>query len=214
MKTFAIFDFDGTLFDSVEDVMICLNGALAKHGFPTLNHEEYINRLGGNVDQIVSLILKDKNTAQNIEIVKETYEGLYEASPKENTLPFEGIKELLLELQERNVPLAINSNRGVDSISYFVDKLLSEIDFVAIEGYGLDCPSKPDSCGVERICRKFDVAKDDLIYVGDSSTDIKTAQNAEVDCLIVNWGYGFPQDYKNEYPLEVIENPSQILKYF
>ena len=182
--------------------------------FPALDHDEYIKRLGGNINQVVSLVLEDNNTAQNIDLIRKTYKKHYDESPKENTIPFEGIKEVLLELQGKNIQLAINSNRSVDSIGFFVDKYLSEIDFLAIEGYGLDCPSKPSPCGVERICRKFNVAKDEMIFVGDSLTDIKTARNAEIDCLIVKWGYGFQEDYESDYPLEAIENPSQILYYF
>lgn len=214
MKRFAIFDFDGTLFDSIEDVMICLNEALSKHGFPTLTHDEYVKRLGGNIDEIVSLVLKDNNTAENIEMVKETYWEIYEASPKENTLPFDGVKDVLVELQSRNISLAIHSNRGTDSIKYFLDRHWPDIEFAAIEGHNPAYPSKPRPCAVKRMCSKFKVTKDEQIYIGDSSTDIKTAQNAEIDCLIVKWGYGFQEDYENDYPLEIIEDASQILKYF
>ncbi|MBR4448398.1 HAD family hydrolase [Methanobrevibacter sp.] len=214
MKRFAIFDFDGTLFDSIDDVRICLNEALSRHGFPTLTHDEYVKRLGGNIDEIVSLVLKDKNTAENIEMVKETYWEIYGASPKENTLPFDGVKDVLLELQSRNISLAIHSNRGTDSIRHFIDKHWPDIDFAAIEGHNPAYPSKPSPCAVKRMGRKFKVTKDEQIYIGDSSTDIETAKNAEIDCLIVKWGYGFQEDYENEYPLEIIEDASQILKYF
>ena len=214
MKRFAIFDFDGTLFDSIDDVVICLNEALSKHGFPTLTHDEYVKRLGGNIDEIVSLVLKDKNTAENIELVKDAYWEIYGASPKENTLPFDDVKEVLVELQEKGVLLAIHSNRGPDSIKHFINKYWPDIDFAAIEGHNPAYPSKPRPCAVKRMRRKFKVTKDEQIYIGDSSTDIETAKNAEIDCLIVKWGYGFQEDYENDYPLEIIEEASQILKYF
>ena len=86
MKRLAIFDFDGTLFDSVWDVVICFNRALEIHGFPTLTHEEYLDRLGGNIDEIVSLVLKDKNTAENMELVKTTYAKMYSDSPQYQTI--------------------------------------------------------------------------------------------------------------------------------
>ncbi len=214
MKRFAIFDFDGTLFDSIDDVVICLNEALSKNGFPTLTHDEYVKRLGGNIEEIVSLVLKDNNTAENIEKVKRTYWEVYHASPKENTLPFEGIRDVLVELQKRKVLLTIHSNRGTDSIRYFIDKYLPDIDFAAVEGHDPAYPSKPNPCSVKKMRTKFNVTNDEQIYIGDSSTDIKTARNAEIDCLIVKWGYGFQEDWENEYPLETIVDPSQILKYF
>lgn len=214
MKRFAIFDFDGTLFDSIDDVVVCLNEALSKNGFPTLTHDEYVKRLGGNIEEMVSLVLKDNNTAENIEKVKRTYWEVYHASPKENTLPFEGVRDVLVELQKRRILLAIHSNRGTDSVRYFIDKHLPGIDFAAVEGHDPAYPSKPSPCAVRWMRRKFNVSRDEQIYIGDSSTDIKTARNAEIDCLIVKWGYGFQEDWEDEYPLETISDPSQILKYF
>ena len=214
MKKLAIFDFDGTLFNSVDDVVICFNKALAIHNFPTLTFEEYIERLGGNIDEIISLILKDQNTAENIELIKETYNGIYSESSKENTLPFPEVKEVLESLQEKGTLLAINSNRTTPSIEHFVGQYFSDIRFESIEGHNPAYPSKPNPCGVERIRRNLKVSKEDSIYVGDSSKDIETAKNAEIDCIIVNWGYGNQDDYESDYPLQIIERPSQILKYF
>ena len=72
MKKLVIFDFDGTLFDSVDDVVICFNEALSMHNFPTLTKKEYLEILGGNIDEVVSLILKDRNSKENMELIKET----------------------------------------------------------------------------------------------------------------------------------------------
>ena len=214
MKKLAIFDFDGTLFDSVWDVVTCFNKTLEIHGFPTLTHEEYLDRLGGNIDEIVALILDDNSTPENIELVKTTYEKLYSASPKENTRPFDGTHEVLRALQERGILLAINSNRKNDSISYYVDKFFKDIEFTAIEGHNPDYPSKPSPCGVKRIMGKLKLSKDDVMYIGDTITDIRTAQNAEIDCVLVGWGYGRKEAFKSDYPLEVIDNPYKILNYF
>ena len=214
MKKLAIFDFDGTLFNSVDDVVICLNKALSIHGFPILTHDEYVKRLGGNIDEIVSLVLKDQNSSQNIGLVRKTYDRIYSSSSKENTLPYPKVKEVLETLQDKEVLLSINSNRNTDSINHFVGIAFSDIDFKVVEGHNPDYPSKPNPLGVKRIMEKLMVSKEDSIYIGDSSTDIKTAKNAGIDCLIVEWGYGFQKDYENDYPLEVIDEPSQILKYF
>lgn len=210
MKRLAIFDFDGTLFDSVHDVIICFNKALSMNGFPTLTCEEYIERLGGNIDEIVSLILKDKNSKENIELIKKDYQRLYDNSNKENTLPFPNSLEVLKELQEKNILLAINSNRTTDSIKYFVDKFFKEIDFISIEGHNPDYPSKPNPYGVNNIIKKANAGLDEVIYVGDSKTDIKTAENANIDCILVTWGYGNQADYKNDYVLKVIDDICQL----
>lgn len=214
MKKLAIFDFDGTIFNSIIDVIICFNKALSVNGFPTLTYEEYIEILGGNIDELVSLSLKDKNTPENMELVKNTYDEIYGTSNRENSLPFDGMHEVLLELQKKGILLAINSNRKNDSIKKFIGKYYSDIDFKAIEGHNPAYPSKPRPCGVKKMLHKLKVSKDDAIYIGDSSTDIKTAKNAEIDCVIVKWGYGDPEDYVDEYILDAIEKPSDIFNFF
>lgn len=214
MKKLAIFDFDGTLFNTVDDVIINFNRALKANGFPTLTREEYIERLGGNIDEIVSLILNDRNTPENIELIKKEYGKLYADSKKENSKPFPDILNLLRDLERKDVLIAINSNRTTPSIKLFVEKYLSGIDFLEIEGHNPNYPSKPSPLGVNRIIAKADVSLDEAIYIGDSKTDIKTAQNAGIDCVIVKWGYGNQKDYENEYILGAVDSICEILNYF
>ena len=214
MKKLAIFDFDGTLFNTVDDVIINFNRALKANGFPTLTREEYIERLGGNIDEIVSLILNDRNTPENIELIKREYGKLYADSKKENSKPFPDVLDLLMDLERKDVLIAINSNRTTPSIKQFVEKYLPDIDFLEIEGHNLDYPSKPSPFGVNRIIEKAGVSLDEAIYIGDSKTDIKTAQNAGIDCVIVKWGYGNQKDYEDEYIMGAVDSICEILNYF
>ena len=214
MKKLAIFDFDGTLFNSVDDVVICFDKTLEIYNFPTLTKEEYFECLGGNIDDIVSLVLGKNNSVENIEKVKKTYLDLYNPSPKEHTLPFPEAHECLKKLQEKGVLLAVNSNRLNYSLKYFVEKFFKDIDFVLVEGHNEDYPSKPNPFGVENILRKANVGLDEAVYIGDSKTDIETAQNAGMDCIVVKWGYGNQKDYENDYILEAVDEFGDIQKYF
>lgn len=214
MRKLCIFDFDGTLIDSVDDVVTSFNKALSKYNLPTLTRQDYIGYLGGNIDEIVSLVLRDKSTPENIEIFKKVYLDFYESSKKEATVPFSGAHDVLERLQENDVLLAINSNRFTYSIELFVDRFFSDIDFIAIEGHVMEFPSKPDPHGINEIIKKADVSLDEAIYIGDSITDIETARNAGIDCVIVKWGYGNEADWENDYILESIDEFSQILDYF
>jgi phosphoglycolate phosphatase len=214
MKKLAIFDFDGTLFDSIEDVIICFNKTLTLYEFPTLTREEIIPCLGGNIDEIISLVLGKNNNPQNLEMVKDTYLNFYNSSKKEKTVPFPFTKDLLNELVKKDVKLAINSNRLNYSLEEFVNRYFEDFDFVSIEGHDLINPSKPHPHGVNKIIEKAGVSLDEAIYIGDSSTDILTAKNAGIDCLIVKWGYGNQKDFENDYVLDVVENFNEILNYF
>ena len=214
MKKLAVFDFDGTLLDSVDDVVIAFNRALSMYNRPTLTREDYIGYLGGNIDEIVSMVLGDKSTPENVESFKRVYLDFYESSKKEATLPFPGAHDVLERLQEKDVLLAINSNRFTYSIEYFASRFFDDIDFVAIVGHEMDFPSKPDPYGINKILKEANVSPDDAIYVGDSITDIETARNAGVDCVIVKWGYGNESDWKNDYVLEAVDDFSGILNYF
>lgn len=214
MKMLAIFDFDGTLFDSIEDVLICFNKALALHDFPTLTREGLIPCLGGNIDEIVSLVLGDNYTLENMETVKRTYLELYNSSKKENTVPFPESHRILKELQNRGVLIAVNSNRLNYSLKYFVEKYFHDIDFVSLEGHDIDCPSKPHPHGANRIIEKAGVLAEKAVYIGDSKTDIETARNAGIDCILVRWGYGNRADWENEHILDCISEFSDILNYF
>lgn len=214
MKKLAIFDFDGTIMDSVRDVVIHLNEALSMYGFPTLTSDEYVKFLGGNIDDIVSLVLKDKSSPENLKLVKDTYLDIYYSSDKPNTLPFPKSREILIKLQSKGVILAINSNRFTDSIQSLTDKFFKDIDFSLIMGHDFDYPSKPDPFGVNEIIKNSSVGLDETLYIGDSGTDIQTAKNAGVDCIVVRWGYGNKNDWENDYVLEAIDDFDEIIKYF
>ncbi len=210
MKKLCIFDFDGTLFDSIDDVVSCFNSVLKEYGFPTLTCDEYIPCLGGNIDDIISEVLGKNSSPQNVEIIKEVYLDYYNSSKKEKTVPYPHSEELLRNLQDNNILLAINSNRLTYSLIDFVDKYFPDIDFVLIEGHNVDYPSKPDPWGVNNIINRANVSLDEAVYIGDSITDIKTAKNAGIDCVVVKWGYGEDNAFNHDYPIGVIDDFSQL----
>ena len=213
MKKLFIFDFDGTLFDSVADVVICFNETLDIHNFPTLTREEYLECLGGNIDGIVSLVLGENSTDENVKTVKNTYLNIHDSCKKENTVPFPKASQTLKKLQDRGILLAINSNRLNYSLNEFVEKFFSDIDFLEIEGHDEINPSKPNPYGVEKIIRKAGVDKSEAVYIGDSKSDIQTAKNAGIDCIVVKWGYGNQNDYEDDYILKAIDSYEELFDY-
>ena len=210
MKKLAIFDFDGTILNSSDDVIECFNEALTVNGFDTLTDDEYLEKLGGNIDQTVSLILKDKNTIENMELIKNTYREIYNSSEKENTKPFEGVHETLKSLEEKGILLAIDSNRSTESIKYYVDEFFNDINFSDIRGHDFSNPAKPMACGVKKIMHKLKIPKEETIFIGDTMIDIKTAINGEIDFVLVGWGYGRDDAFKSDYPLKIIDDIKEL----
>lgn len=212
MKKLAIFDFDGTLFDSIHDVLICFNKTLELYDFPALTREKLIPCLGGNIDEITSLVLGENSTPENIEKVKKDYLELYNPSKKELTVPFENAGDVLKKLQDKGILLAVNSNRLTDSLEELVGKYFSDIDFIAIEGHTYANPSKPDPYGANRIIEKANVDASEAVYIGDSITDIETAKNAGIDCILVKWGYAKKEDLENDYPSKIIDDINELVE--
>lgn len=191
MHKLLIFDCDGTLVDTLRDVALCFNQALNENGFPEHPLESYGSFVGGNLEQIIERLLPaDSADKENIESVKATYRLLYQNSKKQNTVPYSGIRESLIELRERGYCIAVNTNKGQDLAEKLLDQLFPDHPFEIIVGYREDRPSKPDPYGVYMIIDELGYSIDDSVYIGDGRSDLMTAKNAGIPFIFVEWGQG------------------------
>ena len=214
MYKLVIFDFDGTLADTVEDVALCFNEALNQCGFPMHTIEEICDLVGGNLEVIISKLLPSRQAStENIDRVKKLYREIYYKSPKRNTHLYPGIMELLQELKKRNVQLAVNSNKGQDLLEQMVEKMFPEGIFDVVVGYSEKYPPKPDPCGVDMILEKCSCTAAETVYIGDGMSDIKTAQNAGVACIFVAWGQGRINGGYSSDNIKKAENIIMLKKY-
>lgn len=189
MKKLFIFDFDGTLVNTLTDVSICFNKALEYYGFNTHPIEKYEELVGGNLDSIVKNILPNGYVTQdNINKLKLKYKEIYESFEKPNTKMFDGIEDFLRKLQSSGVRIAINSNKSQHILESTCKKIFPNINFDGIIGYVENVPSKPDPSGVYKLMELNCVSKEETIYIGDGETDVRTAENAGVDSVLVTWG--------------------------
>lgn len=213
MKKLFIFDFDGTLFNTLDQFAYNMNQALKVHNFPQLTISEYKNVVGGNLEEVISKILGKNSTSENNRKVKESYLKNIEINEDNLTRPFYGINEILKYLQENNTLLAINSNRYTYSIKEYVNKFFNNINFIDIQGHNPPNPSKPDAYGVFEIIKKTSLKKDEILYIGDSVTDVQTAENAGIDCILVDWGYEDSNNLSKANVLKIIHNPFELQEF-
>lgn len=214
-KKLVIFDFDGTLVDTIIDAGRCFNKALECFGFRTYPVEQYGQIVGGNLDVIFSKLLdKQHQTEENLSKLKAKYREIYASDEKPNTKPFNGILSVLERLTQAGVSIAINTNKAQVLVDDLCAKVFPTVKFIAVCGYSDGVPSKPDPYAVNEIMKACNVNKGETVYVGDGLTDVKTAQNAGVDCILVTWGQGDVEEILNENPaLFVANEPSEILKF-
>lgn len=189
MKKLVIFDLDGTLIDTIIDAGRCFNKVLERFGFKTYPLEQYGCLVGGNLEVIFSNLLEEQyRTEEIISKLKNKYREVYALDPKPNTKPFDGVLDVLKKLSERkDISIAINTNKSQVLAEKLCKEMFSDVNFSGIFGYVDDRPSKPDPYAVNELMKINNVLPEEAIYVGDSLTDIKTAQNAGIDCVFVNW---------------------------
>jgi phosphoglycolate phosphatase len=187
----VIFDLDGTLIDSLEDLGEAVNHALAAKGFPLHTLPEYRLMVGHGVRNLVKQALPEPFQADEslVDECLAVFKSYYTAHIDVHTRPYPGMVELLGQLHGNGVLLAVASNKFQSGTEYLVSKLFPGISFVAILGNREGFPLKPDPEIVGEVLRKAGVAKADVVLVGDSLTDMKTAENGGIRGIAVSWGY-------------------------
>ena len=179
-KTGILFDLDGTLLNTLEDLLDATNYALRIHGCPERTLEQLRQVVGnGAENQIRKSVVGD---ADPMEVLK-TYSAYYPAHCQIKTAAYPGIPEALEELK-KEFPVAIVSNKPDEAVKTLCRQYFGDV-FAMGEHPG--CPRKPDPAMVRQAMEAIGVER--CIYVGDSETDIRTARNAEVPCLSVTWGF-------------------------
>lgn len=187
----VIFDLDGTLIDSLEDLGEAVNHALAAKGFPLHTLPEYRLMVGHGVRNLVKQALPGPLQADEslVDECLADFKSYYTSHIDVHTRPYPGMVELLERLHQGGVLLAVASNKFQSGTEYLVEKLFPGIPFVAILGNREGFPLKPDPEIVGEVLRKANAARADAVLVGDSLTDMKTAANGGIRGIAVSWGY-------------------------
>ena len=212
MKSLVIFDLDGTLLNSIEDLGEAANYALKQCGYPIHSISSYPLYVGNGVTKLLERVLpKEARSPENIEKLRTHFIEYYNSHDTIHTTPYQGIPELLKVLTQRGIKLAVASNKYHEAVVRLINHYFPNENWVAIEGHKEDYPVKPDPSIVFDILLKSPTPKDEVLYVGDSGVDIETARRACVDSVGVTWGFRPASELRAHYADHIIDHPGDIL---
>lgn len=207
-----IFDLDGTLIDSVADLCAAGNHTLALHGYPTHPLKAFYGFVGNGIGKLMERALPpgEKDKAESLLPDFRAYYNLHLA---DNTLPYPGIPELLEYIQGEGAKIAVASNKYQAATETLVGKLFPGIRFCSIHGQRGGVARKPDPEVVYEIVAEAGAKKEDVIYVGDSDVDMKTAANAGVKAIGVTYGFCPAETVESFHPWETAASAAEVLKF-
>lgn len=183
MKTGILFDLDGTLLNTLEDLLNASNYALSVHGFPPRTLQELRSFVGNGAMNQMRLCAPEGTPPEKLQALLDTYKPYYTAHCRENTRPYNGILEALAELG-KDYPLGILSNKPDAAV-----KELCGEHFPGVYALG-ETPGIPRKPAPDMLYKAMaDLGLDRAVYVGDSEVDISTAHTAGLPCLSVLWGF-------------------------
>jgi len=208
----VIFDMDGTLIDAAEGIGDSMNHVLEQNNIAAHPLSDYIKWIGdGMVNLVIGALPEDKRNDVFINKCVGELKVTYAEMWSEKTHLYPGISDLLTGLRKRNFKLAILSNKPHKFTRVITDSLLSIWDFDAVYGLREGYIKKPDPTTALEIAKHLGIAPEHFIYLGDSSTDIKTAMNAGMYPVGVSWGYRSVESLIESGAQMIINKPEELL---
>lgn len=204
MKTGILFDLDGTLLNTLEDLLDATNYALAQCGYPLRTLPELRRFVGNGAENQIRMSLPAGASPEEVQRVLKIYKPYYTEHCQVKTRPYDGIWESLAILKEK-YPIAVVSNKPDAAVKTLCGQMFPGIFAL---GEAPDCPRKPAPDMVHKACRAIGV--DTCVYVGDSEVDVRTAKNAGVPCLSVLWGFRDREDIEAAGGQYFCESPAQL----
>ena len=204
--TAILFDLDGTLLNTLEDLTDATNAALAQFGCPARTMDEVRRFVGNGAERLIRLALPGKSEDPDVTEVLDWYKAYYAAHSQIKTRPYEGILEMLAEVK-KEFPVAVVSNKPDEATKLLCAQYFGDVYAL---GESNRCPRKPAPDMVHQAMAA--IGADRCIYVGDSEVDVLTAKNAGVPCLSVLWGFRDREMLEENGAEHFCQDPSMLLK--
>ena len=209
----VIFDLDGTLMDTLEDLADAVNEILSRNGYPVRTIREVRRIVGNGLRQTLTLCLPEGTKQEVVDRLLPEFASYYQENCQIKTKPYDGIEDTLRGLSARGFKLAIVSNKRDEAVKTLNREYFAEYVRVAIgenESAGIRKKPAPDT--VYQALRELGSSREQAVYVGDSEVDRMTAENAGLPCVSVDWGFRDREELEKLKPAWLISRPEELLK--
>jgi len=213
MNKAILFDLDGTLLDTLADLADSMNSVLRALGHPPHPTDDYRYFIGDGLTNLVRRALPERNrNADEVAAAEQRMRRQYAVHWADSTRPYPGIPELLAELKQRRLPLAVFSNKPHDATQRCVRRFFEDGLFDPVLGAREGVPRKPDPTVPLEIAEQLRVPRAEFLYLGDTGTDMTTACAAGMFPVGVLWGFRTEQELRENGAQTVIGQPDGLLK--
>ena len=208
----VVFDLDGTLLDTLDDLADSMNYVLESNGFPIHDINEYKYFVGNGLRNLVTKALPIEH--RNNEAIDSAFNNMLKEYNKRwynKTIPYDGIPELLDKLSARGLKLAILSNKEHGITLKITEKFLAKWNFDVVFGERIGVPRKPDPTAALEIIKILNIHPDNIIYLGDSGSDMQTANNSGMYAIGASWGFRGTDELLKAGAQCIIDTPMELM---
>jgi phosphoglycolate phosphatase len=215
MKKAVIFDLDGTLSDSIHSIKYCADRAVAEFGYGPFTEQQYKYFVGDGAANLVKRALAAGGDEDGVHFDEAfaKYKDIFREHCMYKVMPYEGIKELLAALKEKQIKIAVLSNKPHIETINVIQTLFGKDYFDVIQGQEDSVAIKPSPEGVFRILNRLGLTADEILYLGDTSTDMKTGKSAGAFTIGALWGFREREELEQNHADAIIEHPLELLEY-
>ena len=208
----VIFDLDGTLLDTIDDLTDSMNAALTSLDLPAISVEQAKVYIGDGVEKFaIRSLPEDQRDEKTVAACIAAMRAHYSDNWDNKTRSYDGVDSLLADLASHELKLAILSNKPDDFTKLMVDKLLPGEAFDIVLGARDGVPKKPAPDAIEEILAEFNIQPADVLYLGDTNTDMQTAVNAGLLAVGALWGFRTADELRKHGAAYLLERPTDVL---
>lgn len=211
MYSYVIFDLDGTLLNTIEDLADAGNHVCKLHGWPVYPVESYKRMVGNGIPNLVRRFAPPETDSATLDQAFQEFMAWYDLHKEDKTAPYPGMKQLALELKQAGISIAVLSNKADEMAGPVVEAYYPGV-FPIVQGALPNLPTKPDPTLLHRLMNRMGAVPEQTLFVGDSNVDIQTAKNGHLASCGVLWGFRTRQELEEEGADYLAEGPQDLMK--